>query len=114
MRTLGHVAKTVRTADKSADGIRKRRATANRILTVLKSALNHAWKSGHVARDDPWRRIKPSAQPYWIATVRPSIQPSSRSRSAKAAVQALQADADAVPRKPMVGTFARAWAATGQ
>ena len=27
-------------------GIRKRRATANRILTVLKAALNHAWKAG--------------------------------------------------------------------
>src|SRR5262249_54581553 len=33
-----------RKADKSADGIRRRRATANRILTVLKAALNHAWK----------------------------------------------------------------------
>jgi hypothetical protein len=32
-----------RKADKSADGVRKRRATANRILTVLKAALNHAW-----------------------------------------------------------------------
>jgi hypothetical protein len=29
-----------RKADRSADGIRKRRATANRILTVLKAALN--------------------------------------------------------------------------
>jgi integrase len=46
-------------ADKSADGTRKRRATANRILTVLKAALNHAWKSGHVASDDAWRRVKP-------------------------------------------------------
>src|SRR6185369_18022721 len=48
-----------RKADKSADGIRKRRATANRILTVLKAALNHAWKAGHVASDDAWRRVKP-------------------------------------------------------
>jgi integrase len=48
-----------RNADKSADGIRKRRATANRILTVLKAALNHAWKAGHVASDDAWRRVKP-------------------------------------------------------
>jgi integrase len=48
-----------RKADKSADGVRKRRATANRILTVLKAALNHAWKSGHVATDDAWRRVKP-------------------------------------------------------
>jgi len=48
-----------RKADKSADGTRKRRATANRILTVLKAALNHAWKCGHVASDDAWRRVKP-------------------------------------------------------
>jgi integrase len=48
-----------RKADRSADGIRKRRATANRILTVLKAALNHAWKAGHVPSDDAWRRVKP-------------------------------------------------------
>jgi integrase len=48
-----------RKADKSADGIRKRRATANRILTVLKAALNHAWKAGHISSDDAWRRVKP-------------------------------------------------------
>jgi integrase len=48
-----------RKVDKSADGRRRRRATANRILTVLKAALNHAWKSGHVAVDDAWRRVKP-------------------------------------------------------
>jgi hypothetical protein len=48
-----------RKVDTSADGLRKRRATANRILTVLKAALNHAWKSGHVTSDDAWRRVKP-------------------------------------------------------
>ncbi len=48
-----------RKADKTADGIRKRRATANQILTVLKAALNHAWKAGHVPSDDAWRRVKP-------------------------------------------------------
>ncbi len=48
-----------RVSDKSAEGIRKRRATANRLLTVLKAALNHAWKAGHVASDDAWRRVKP-------------------------------------------------------
>jgi integrase len=40
------------------DAIRRRRATANRILTVLRAALNHAWKAGHVASDDAWRRVK--------------------------------------------------------
>jgi integrase len=48
-----------RKADRSADGTRKRRSTANRILTVLKAALNHAWKAGHIPSDDAWRRVKP-------------------------------------------------------
>jgi integrase len=48
-----------RKADGSADGIRKRRATANRVMTVLKASLNHAWKAGHVASDDSWRRVRP-------------------------------------------------------
>lgn len=48
-----------RKLDKSSDGVRKRRATANRILTVLKAALNYAWKQGHVASDDAWRRVRP-------------------------------------------------------
>jgi integrase len=48
-----------RKADESADGVRKRRATANRILTVLRAALNHAWKCGHIHSDDAWRRVKP-------------------------------------------------------
>ena len=38
---------------------RRRRATANRILTVLKAALNHAWREGKVASDDAWRRVVP-------------------------------------------------------
>jgi integrase len=48
-----------RRLDRSAEGIRRRRATANRVLTVLKAALNHAWKAGHAATDDPWRRVHP-------------------------------------------------------
>jgi integrase len=48
-----------RGAESGRDAIRKRRATANRILTVLKATLNHAWKAGHVASDDAWRRVKP-------------------------------------------------------
>jgi integrase len=40
------------------DGVRQRKATANRALTVLKSALNHAYHEGLVARDDAWRRVK--------------------------------------------------------
>jgi integrase len=39
---------------------RRRRATANRVLTMLKAALNHAFDEGHVANRDAWRRkLKP-------------------------------------------------------
>jgi len=34
-------------------------ATANRVPTILKAALNHAWKVGQVVSDDAWRRTKP-------------------------------------------------------
>ena len=38
---------------------RRRKATANRILTVLKGALNRAWRDGKVASDSAWRRVEP-------------------------------------------------------
>ena len=42
------------------DAIRARRATANRNLTVLKAALNHAWQGGRITgSDEAWRRVKP-------------------------------------------------------
>jgi integrase len=41
------------------DARRKRRATANRILTTLKAALNRAFQAGRVASDQAWRRVKP-------------------------------------------------------
>ena len=43
----------------STEQRRARRATANRILTVLKAALNRAWHTGHVATDGGWRTVKP-------------------------------------------------------
>ncbi len=35
------------------------KATCNRILTVLKAALNRAWEDGHVSSRDEWMRVKP-------------------------------------------------------
>lgn len=43
----------------NSDAVRRRRATANRVLTYLKAALNHAWRAGLVPSDDAWRRVKP-------------------------------------------------------
>jgi integrase len=59
VRTKAGRKQNYRKADTGSDAIRSRRATANRILTVLKAVLNHAWKAGHVASDDAWRRVKP-------------------------------------------------------
>lgn len=40
--------------------IRRRRSSANRVLTVLKAALNHAYDEGRVSSNDAWgRRVKP-------------------------------------------------------
>jgi integrase len=42
------------------DAVRARRATANRNLTVLKAALNHAWQAGRLSgSDEVWRKVKP-------------------------------------------------------
>ena len=41
------------------DAIRRRRASANRTLTVLKAALNRAWREGEIASDAEWRRVEP-------------------------------------------------------
>jgi integrase len=45
-----------------ADAIRGRRATANRILTILRAALNQAFREGKVATDVPWRTVKPFSE----------------------------------------------------
>jgi integrase len=55
-------ATTVRTRNLDADdpeAVRRRRATANRVLTVLKAALNHAHAEGKVATTDAWAGVKP-------------------------------------------------------
>ena len=44
---------------KDPDAVRQRRATANRILGVLKAALNLAFREGHATSDEAWRRVKP-------------------------------------------------------
>lgn len=44
------------------DSVRKRKATANRVLTTLKAALNMAWRDGLASDDSAWRKVKPFAQ----------------------------------------------------
>lgn len=38
---------------------RRRKATSNRTLTILKAALNHAWRERRVASDEAWRAVQP-------------------------------------------------------
>jgi integrase len=45
--------------DNGDDGVRRRRSTANRMLTTLKAALNLAWREGRTSSDATWRRVKP-------------------------------------------------------
>src|SRR5262249_33157608 len=41
------------------EAIRRRRASANRTLTVLKAGLNRAWREGKIPSDEQWRRVEP-------------------------------------------------------
>jgi integrase len=49
-------------ANGDADAARRRRASANRTLTILKAALNRAWREGNIATDEAWRRVRPFEQ----------------------------------------------------
>ena len=51
------------------------------------------------------RSVRPSAQRYSIAKLRPSTQPSSRRRCRKAMTHWLWAAGVVGPKKPMVGSF---------
>jgi integrase len=49
-----------RSAPVSDEDIRKRRATTNRVLTMLKAILNYVYDRGHVSHRDAWgRKLKP-------------------------------------------------------
>ena len=53
------VIKNERPASNDPETLRRRRSTANRVLTVLKAALNFVWREGNVESDSAWRRVKP-------------------------------------------------------
>ena len=58
LRTKPGVEQKHRDADDSPDYKRRRRSTANRVLTILKGALNHAHREGKCAGDDAWRTVR--------------------------------------------------------
>jgi integrase len=58
LRITPGAAQKHRESDSSAEGVRRRRSTANRVLTMLKAALNHAHAEGKCATDDAWRSVR--------------------------------------------------------
>jgi integrase len=59
LRTRPGHQQNVRDTSHDPEAPRRRRASANRILTVLKAAFNHAWREGKVPSDEAWRRVVP-------------------------------------------------------
>jgi integrase len=58
LRTKPGKVQKFRKHDESPDAVRRRRSSANRVLTVLKAALNHAHHARKVSSDDAWRSVK--------------------------------------------------------
>jgi len=58
VRTKPGAEQKYREAENSSDAVRRRRSTANRVLTILKAALNHAHREGKCASDDAWRTAR--------------------------------------------------------
>jgi integrase len=42
-----------------AEAVRQHRASANRVLTILRAALNQAFRDGKIGTDVAWRTVKP-------------------------------------------------------
>lgn len=59
LRTAAKAEKRNEKALDTPEARRKRQSTANRDLTVLKAALNAAFRDGKIPTDEAWRRVKP-------------------------------------------------------
>ncbi len=62
LRTAKGAVQNYRLTADTTEARRSRRSSANRILTILKAALNVAYRSEKAAADDAWRRVKPFAK----------------------------------------------------
>ena len=58
LRTTPGEKQKFRAVGNAAEAQRRRRSSANRILSILKAALNHAHQARKVAGDDSWRSVK--------------------------------------------------------
>ena len=59
LRTANGQDQAYREPSDDPETLRKRKSTANRILTVLKAILNHAYAEGLIASNDAWSAVKP-------------------------------------------------------
>jgi integrase len=61
LRTRKGEAQKFRAVDEEdpEDAQRKRRSSANRVLTILKAALNRGWREHKIASDQAWRALEP-------------------------------------------------------
>ena len=59
LRTAKGAAQNYRVTADTNDARRSRRSSANRILTILKAALNFAYRNEKTSHDGAWRRVKP-------------------------------------------------------
>ena len=59
LRTAKGAEQNVRLTTDSDEGRRSRQASANRILTILRAALNRAYQDGETQSDHAWRKVKP-------------------------------------------------------
>ncbi len=59
VRTAKGNAQQFKDDESDPERARRRKSTANRILTILKGALNRSWRDGHVTSDRAWRRVEP-------------------------------------------------------
>jgi integrase len=59
LRTKPGKEQQYRKVGKDDETKRRRRASANRTLTVAKAALNHAWREGKVISNAEWHRVEP-------------------------------------------------------
>ena len=88
LRTTKGAIQNYRRVIETVEGQRCRRASANRILTILTAALNGAYRNEKIAADDAWRRARPfsktDAPRHWyLDEDRPSTAQPSRTRSGK-------------------------------
>jgi integrase len=58
LRTKPGLPQKYRAGDGDPEAVRRRRSTANRVLTILKAALNHAHREGNCAHDEAWRKVR--------------------------------------------------------